>query len=143
MAPDPLEMLRNPLGVAEDGFLGETSRRHCCRPRLLPPVAVRAVGCHTAFLMPRSRVVLHGVIASAGFVPMACQQRMSQTFLMEKTPNRAHTARIHESREDRARTLAGKTANSKVRSEGRALAAQERSAKKNRAYRAASAKKRR
>jgi hypothetical protein len=29
----------------------------------------------------------------------------------------------HESREDRARTAAGKTANSKVRSEGRALAA--------------------
>ena len=36
--------------------------------------------------------------------------------------------RVHETQDDRARTNAGKTANSKVRSEGRALAALERSA---------------
>jgi len=52
-------------------------------------------------------------------------------------------AKSHESREDRARTLAGKTANSKVRSEGRALAARERAAKKRCAYAATAAKKRR
>ena len=33
------------------------------------------------------------------------------------------TTRTHESRDDRARTWAGKTANSKVRSEGRHMAA--------------------
>ena len=33
------------------------------------------------------------------------------------------TTRVHESRDDRARTRAGKTADSKVRSEGRHLAA--------------------
>ncbi|MFM8789782.1 MAG: hypothetical protein ACKOKC_03465 [Chthoniobacterales bacterium] len=48
--------------------------------------------------------------------------------------------RVHESREDRTRTLAGKTANSKVRSEGRTLAAQERSAQKKRSYAASAAK---
>lgn len=37
--------------------------------------------------------------------------------------------RIHISRDDRARTNAGKTVNSKVRSEGRTLAALERSAR--------------
>jgi hypothetical protein len=58
---------------------------------------------------------------------------------MKKAPR----PRTHESREDRARTLAGKTTNSKVRSEGRALAAAERSATKKRAYAATSAKKRR
>jgi hypothetical protein len=35
---------------------------------------------------------------------------------------------LHESREDRGRTLDGKTANSKVRSEGRTLAALEKRA---------------
>jgi hypothetical protein len=45
---------------------------------------------------------------------------------------KASRPRTHESREDRARTLAGKTTNSKVRSEGRALAAAERSATKKR-----------
>jgi hypothetical protein len=41
----------------------------------------------------------------------------------------AETApRIHISREDRSRTNAGKTVNSKVRNEGRALAARERNA---------------
>ena len=56
---------------------------------------------------------------------------------------KASRPRTHESREDRARTLAGKTANSTVRSEGRTLAAQERSAKNKRAYAAKAAKKRR
>jgi hypothetical protein len=56
---------------------------------------------------------------------------------------KASRPRTHESREDRARTLAGKTTNSKVRSEGRALAAAERSATKKRAYNAGQAKKRR
>ena len=35
--------------------------------------------------------------------------------------------RVHESQDDRSRTNAGKTVNSKVRSEGRTLAALERS----------------
>lgn len=38
------------------------------------------------------------------------------------------TARLHESKDDRSRTNSGKTVNSKVRSEGRALAALERTA---------------
>jgi hypothetical protein len=38
------------------------------------------------------------------------------------------TTRVHESRDDRARTRAGKTADSKVRSEGRHLAALEHNA---------------
>jgi hypothetical protein len=46
------------------------------------------------------------------------------------------TPRVHIEREDRARTNAGKTANSKVRSEGRTLAAMERSATTSRAHKA-------
>jgi len=42
----------------------------------------------------------------------------------------------HESREDRARTNAGKTANSKVRSQGRTLAALERNAVVKRTFEA-------
>jgi hypothetical protein len=60
-----------------------------------------------------------------------------------KSTSTANKPRVHESREDRARTLAGKTANSKVRSEGRTLAAAERSATKKRSYNACKAKKRR
>jgi hypothetical protein len=52
----------------------------------------------------------------------------------------APTARIHIDREDRARTNAGKTVNSKVRSEGRTLAARERDAITARAFHAAEAK---
>ena len=48
---------------------------------------------------------------------------------MKKTP----ANQDHESREDRARTLAGKTVNSKVRSEGRTLAAREKAARTRRA----------
>ena len=48
--------------------------------------------------------------------------------------------RIHTDREDRARTNAGKTVNSKVRSEGRTLAARERDAITARAFHAAEAK---
>ena len=47
---------------------------------------------------------------------------------------------IHIDREDRARTNAGKTVNSKVRSEGRTLAARERDAITARAFHAAEAK---
>ena len=50
------------------------------------------------------------------------------------------TTRVHESREDRARTWAGKTADSKVRSEGRHLAAIERDAETQHAYQATEAK---
>lgn len=53
-----------------------------------------------------------------------------------KTP----APRIHIDREDRARTNAGKTVNSKVRSEGRTLAAMERDAVTARAFHAAEAK---
>ncbi|MEI8292813.1 MAG: hypothetical protein WCG66_02365 [bacterium] len=64
---------------------------------------------------------------------------------MKKTPNSNPTKptpspRIHIDREDRARTNAGKTANSKVRSEGRTLAAMERAARIARAYQAEEAK---
>lgn len=48
--------------------------------------------------------------------------------------------RVHESRDDRSRTWAGKTKNSKVRSEGRTLAAAERQAGIKRDYEAAEAK---
>ncbi len=48
--------------------------------------------------------------------------------------------RVSVSREDRARTNAGKTVNSKVRSEGRTLAAMERAALAQRTYKAESAK---
>lgn len=50
--------------------------------------------------------------------------------------------RIHISRDDRARTNAGKTVNSKVRSEGRTLAALERAAVTHRNYEAEKAKER-
>ena len=46
----------------------------------------------------------------------------------KKTPWVEPEPRIHISRDDRARTNAGKTINSKVRSEGRTLAEQERNA---------------
>ncbi len=47
---------------------------------------------------------------------------------MKKSKKSPANPRVHVSREDRARTASGKTVNSKVRSEGRALAAQARSA---------------
>lgn len=48
---------------------------------------------------------------------------------MKNKKETAHpNPRVHISREDRARTKAGKTINSKVRSEGRTLAARQRSA---------------
>ncbi len=50
------------------------------------------------------------------------------------------SARIHISREDRARTNAGKTVNSKVRSEGRTLAEMERNASVARVQKANEAK---
>jgi hypothetical protein len=52
----------------------------------------------------------------------------------------APTARIHIDREDRARTNAGKTVNSKVRSQGRTLAAMERAASIARTFYAEEAK---
>jgi len=60
---------------------------------------------------------------------------------MKKPAHRTQpTGRIHVSREDRTRTRAGKTVDSKVRSEGRHLAALERSADTQRFYQAAEAK---
>ena len=62
---------------------------------------------------------------------------------MKKTTPKTTTApaeRIHIDREDRARTNAGKTVNSKVRSEGRTLAAMERAATTARAFHAEEAK---
>lgn len=53
---------------------------------------------------------------------------------MRKTPTQSAKPRVHVSREDRARTASGKTANSKVRSEGRTLAAQARAAKAKHSY---------
>ena len=62
---------------------------------------------------------------------------------MKKTTSKtttAPTARIHIDREDRARTNAGKTVNSKVRSQGRTLAAMERAATTARTFHAEEAK---
>ena len=50
------------------------------------------------------------------------------------------TTRIHESRDDRSRTWAGKTADSKVRSEGRHMAAIERDAETKVRHQASGAK---
>ena len=50
------------------------------------------------------------------------------------------TTRIHESREDRARTWAGKTANSKVRSEPRHMTAIEHDAETKQTYQATESK---
>jgi len=57
-----------------------------------------------------------------------------------KKPRVESKPRIHISREDRARTNAGKTANSKVRSEGQALAEMERNAEVARIQKASDAK---
>ncbi|MFM8981847.1 MAG: hypothetical protein ACKOLA_02870 [Spartobacteria bacterium] len=57
-----------------------------------------------------------------------------------KKPRVEPKPRIHISREDRARTNAGKTANSKVRSEGQALAEMERNAEVARIQKASDAK---
>jgi len=54
--------------------------------------------------------------------------------------NKTAQARIHIDRDDRARTNAGKTVNSKVRSEGRTLAARERAAIASRTFHAEEAK---
>ena len=62
---------------------------------------------------------------------------------MKKTTSKittAPTARIYIDREDRARTNAGKTVNSKVRSQGRTLAAMERAASIARTFHAEEAK---
>jgi hypothetical protein len=50
------------------------------------------------------------------------------------------TTRIHQSRDDRARTWAGKTADSKVRSEARHLAALQHSSEAQHTYQATAAK---
>jgi hypothetical protein len=50
------------------------------------------------------------------------------------------TTRIHQSREDRARTWAGKTADSKVRSEARHLVALQHSSEAQHTYQATAAK---
>lgn len=54
---------------------------------------------------------------------------------------RQPATRVHIARDDRARTWAGKTADSKVRSEGSHLAAMENVAATKRTYQAAEAKK--
>jgi hypothetical protein len=62
---------------------------------------------------------------------------------MKKTTPKNTTAlagHIHIDRDDRARTNAGKTVNSKVRSEGRTLAAMERAATTARTFHAEEAK---
>lgn len=63
-------------------------------------------------------------------------------FMKTKTKTEKTTAKtyIPISRDDRARTNAGKTVNSKVRSEGRTLAAMERGALAQRIYKAEEAR---
>jgi hypothetical protein len=62
--------------------------------------------------------------------------------MKQTTPKNTTTSapRIHIDHEDRARTNAGKTVNSKVRSEGRTLAARERAATTAHAFHAEEAK---
>jgi hypothetical protein len=62
--------------------------------------------------------------------------------MKKTTPKKtiAPAARIHTDRENRARTNAGKTVNSKVRSEGRTLAARERAITTARTFHAEEAK---
>ena len=145
MSLDPLQVLGHPLRIAKDRFPGETTVRRLPSPRLLPPVAVRAIGAHTAILMPCERTRGHGVKTPRRRIPLVRCALLTENSIMKKQTKKTSPAspRVHESREDRARTLAGKTANSKVRSEGRTLAAQERSAKKKRSYSAAAAAKKR
>jgi len=50
------------------------------------------------------------------------------------------TVRVHESREDRARTWSGKTASRKIRNEGRYLATLEQTAETQPTYQATEAK---
>jgi hypothetical protein len=50
------------------------------------------------------------------------------------------TIRVHENREDRARTWSGKTASRKIRNEGRYLASLEQTAEIRRVFQAARAK---
>lgn len=64
------------------------------------------------------------------------QDQKSTKTMKKKSATQTKTAPQHESREDRARTNAGKTANSKVRSEGRTLAAVERNAVVKRTFEA-------
>ena len=60
---------------------------------------------------------------------------------MKKTEHWSQpTTRVHESRDDRARTRAGKTSDSKVRSEGRHLAALEHDAETKVRHQATEAK---
>jgi hypothetical protein len=71
------------------------------------------------------------------------EKRLEADSNMKKTTSKTTTApaaRIHIDREDRARTNAGKTVNSKVRSEGRTLAARERATTTARAFHAEEAK---
>lgn len=59
---------------------------------------------------------------------------------MKNSKQSAANPRVHVSRDDRARTASGKTVNSKVRSEGRVLAAQARAARAKDDYLASQAK---
>ena len=95
--------------------------------------------------MPRAHLRDHGVKTPRCRIPLVGSTIRADISIMKKqTKNTSPVSpRVHESREDRARTLAGKTANSKVRSEGRTLAAQERSAKNKCSYSAAAAAKKR
>jgi hypothetical protein len=64
------------------------------------------------------------------------QDQKSTKTMKNKSATTKTSVPQHESREDRARTNAGKTANSKVRSEGRTLAELERNAVVKRAFEA-------
>ncbi len=106
-------------------------------------VIIHAVGFHTAFLYPRAQGGIHGVKSSRTPIALARPQGETDNSSMKQRTVKKTKPRVQESREDRTRTLAGKTANSKVRSEGRTLVAMERGAEKKRIYEAGRAKKRR
>jgi len=90
---------------------------------------------HSLFQLTRS-----GVRCPWGDHPVGAGGGIAESAGADGIPNMKKTktttepkTRIHISREDRARTNAGKTVNSKVRSEGRALAAMERNTLPSRA----------
>ena len=70
----------------------------------------------------------HPVGAGGGIAESADADGIPIMNKLKKKTGAEPAPRIHISREDRSRTNAGKTVNSKVRSEGRTLAALERNA---------------
>ena len=134
LRPQHLQMFLDPALVAEEGF------------RFFVPadcvfVRVRARGLiigefHRNATMSSPRSAGHGVKTR-----LSSSAPQTELAVMKKPKHWSQpTVRVHESREDRTRTWAGKTIDSKVRSEARHAAALERSADTHRTYQATAAK---